>query len=437
MELKDAINNMIIIKPLKSHFSIEKELKNIQDRTIGLQQLLMIRSNQPIEIKESEKPKVINASKILKNLQRKNKIAGLNSIGSSVLRKKIMTQQFEQMKESASLNSDAVAFTQDVVMGSVLDMFRYLRGYTSYDEYNKNLKKHIKRIGDVKNGIENLESHNSKINLLKSYFNVLFGGSIDLGYGAKTLDGGGVFSFTQFATDEPFKKSKTAQIQSILDAGADFLKNFFEVSFVFRDRTTPERFETIMYTRTGSIEIPRLKAKTFTIKTINGSVEKIASQLQGTYETNLDLRIDQDCYILDKFSEIGGIWQFNRPKIYPASSIFIGDNININREHRLDIVIKEISGFEHRRLSGVPYLDNQNVNHMKDIYNHLLKSRYNENIVNTPDVTLNESKVSEWVLEDVRIVGISDINYSFDQMSPPNVSIQLTMKSVFHRTANI
>ncbi len=57
--------------------------------------------------------------------------------------------------------------------------------------------------------------------------------------------------------------------------------------------------------------------------------------------------------------------------------------------------------------------------------------------MNTPNVLLNGGgHISEWVLEDVRIVGISDIDYSFDMTSPPEVSIQLAMKSAFHRIYN-
>jgi hypothetical protein len=111
----------------------------------------------------------------------------------------------------------------------------------------------------------------------------------------------------------------------------------------------------------------------------------------------------------------------------------MNDSININRRHRLDIVVKEISGFEHRKI-GLAGADKSEVNQFKGVYAHKLKSKYDTNVVNTPNVRLNETEISEWVLEDVRIVGISDINYSFDQTSPPNIQLQLTMKSVFHRT---
>ena len=422
--MKKIIENMVVVKPLKSHFSIEKELKSMQDsldKAVMLQKILTSKNNPSFEIKTLEKPKNADASKILKDLKRKNKIAGLNSIGSSLQRNNLIKKIAE---ETTYLPVSGAFGVLSDDFEELINSTTYLPVSGAFGAFTDNVEDMVKWIEDVLSGRKN--------NVISKLRKVLFGEDVDIGFGTQINDGSGVYS-KHFSVDEPLKRSKTPQIQSILEAGADFLKNFFEVSFVFRDRDAPKRFDTLMLTRTGSIEIPRLKAKTFTVKTINGSVEKIASQLQGTYETTLDLRIDQDCYILDKFSEIGGIWQFNEPRIFPASSIFMNDSININRKHRLDIVVKEISGFEHRRI-GLLGADKSEVNQLKGIYAHKLNSKYDTNKVNTPNVRLNETEVSEWVLEDVRIVGISDINYSFDQTSPPNIQLQLTMKSVFHRT---
>ena len=422
--MKKIIENMVVVKPLKSHFSIEKELKSMQDsldKAVLLQKILTSKNNPSFEIKALEKPKNADASKILKDLKRKNRIAGLNSVGNSLQRNNLIKKiAYETTYLPVSGAFGALSDDFEELINSTT----YLRVSGAFGAFADNVEDMVKWIEDVLSGRKN--------NVINKLSKVLFGEDVDAGFGTQINDGSGIYS-KHVSVDAPIKNSKTPQIQSILKAGADFLKNFFEVSFVFRDRDAPERFDTLMFTRTGSIEIPRLKAKTFTVKTINGSVEKIASQLQGTYETTLDLRIDQDCYILDKFSEIGGIWQFNEPRVFPASSIFMNDSININRRHRLDIVVKEISGFEHRKI-GLTGADKSEVNQFKGVYAHKLKSKYDTNKVNTPNVRLNETDVSEWVLEDVRIVGISDINYSFDQTSPPNIQLQLTMKSVFHRT---
>lgn len=422
--MKKIIENMVVVKPLKSHFSIEKELKSMQDsldKAVLLQKILTSKNNPSFEIKALEKPKNADASKILKDLKRKNRIAGLNSVGNSLQRNNLIKKiAYETTYLPVSGAFGALSDDFEELINSTT----YLRVSGAFGAFADNVEDMVKWIEDVLSGRKN--------NVINKLSKVLFGEDVDAGFGTQINDGSGIYS-KHVSVDAPIKNSKTPQIQSILKAGADFLKNFFEVSFVFRDRDAPERFDTLMLTRTGSIEIPRLKAKTFTVKTINGSVEKIASQLQGTYETTLDLRIDQDCYILDKFSEIGGIWQFNEPRVFPASSIFMNDSININRRHRLDIVVKEISGFEHRKI-GLTGADKSEVNQFKGVYAHKLKSKYDTNKVNTPNVRLNETEVSEWVLEDVRIVGISDINYSFDQTSPPNIQLQLTMKSVFHRT---
>ena len=424
MDMKKIIENMVVVKPLKSHFSIEKELKSMQDsldKAVLLQKILTSKNNPSFEIKALEKPKNADASKILKDLKRKNRIAGLNSVGNSLQRNNLIKKiAYETTYLPVSGAFGALSDDFEELINSTT----YLRVSGAFGAFADNVEDMVKWIEDVLSGRKN--------NVINKLSKVLFGEDVDVGFGTQINDGSGIYS-KHVSVDAPIKNSKTPQIQSILKAGADFLKNFFEVSFVFRDRDAPERFDTLMLTRTGSIEIPRLKAKTFTVKTINGSVEKIASQLQGTYETTLDLRIDQDCYILDKFSEIGGIWQFNEPRVFPASSIFMNDSININRRHRLDIVVKEISGFEHRKI-GLTGADKSEVNQFKGVYAHKLKSKYDTNKVNTPNVRLNETEVSEWVLEDVRIVGISDINYSFDQTSPPNIQLQLTMKSVFHRT---
>lgn len=222
-------------------------------------------------------------------------------------------------------------------------------------------------------------------------------------------------------------------IASMIKAGADFLQNFFEVAFVFKNKIEQDNsFERLLYTRIGSITIPRLKAKTFTVKTIRGGVEKIASRLEGSYDVNLTIRLDQDCYILDSFGKMFGDFEGSEPKIYPASSIFNSGDIGFGKNQRIDILVKDISGFEHRTF------DDTTSNKFKQFNKLLLESTNTKPWVklNTPNVKINAKQCSEWVLEDVRIVDISDSEWSFDTTSPTEVTLQLIAKSVYHREAN-
>jgi hypothetical protein len=214
-------------------------------------------------------------------------------------------------------------------------------------------------------------------------------------------------------------------IRGLIEAGCDFLKNFFEVAFVYVDKAHPQASKLLL-TRTGSIEIPRLKAKTFQVRTIRGSIEKVSAKMDGSYETTLNIRPDQDCFILDKFSEEGGVLEFADPIIYPASSLFTGDPIGSYKSHRLDILVKQISGFEHEPAKS--YLAPEK---------EALNSGSWALSVNSPNVRLNESVISEWLLEDVKIVSVIDSDsFSFGTTSPQDLSLHLTIKSVSHRTYN-
>lgn len=428
--IKDLILKMVILRPLKNE-NLEDSISVMQETSEKLknvQNMLFVKNGSlTIETENKTKMKTTNVEQLMKKMKKDMKVKSLNAIGNVFVRNNFIKKSLEGINDSADV-TDFKSF--DLKFEKLVEMQRshsyifvsniVLSDYLLDDDLTK-LKNTSKSDDDLKS------------KWMKTQFN-------DVTSNMPTI-----------------KKYKNKSISEIIDAGADFLQNFFEVSFVFRDKDPKSLrgFDTLMYTRTGSIEIPRLKAKTFTINTINGSVEKIASQLQGTYETTLNVRIDQDCFVLDKFAEIAGVYEFEEPKIYPASSIFMEKFIDINRQHRLDIVIKEISGFEHSRINTITnfglslFSFNSNnqmssePNQFRNLYYkyraHLdLKSgkKYIDD-VNTPNVLLNGGgQISEWILEDVRIVGISDIDYSFDTTSPPEVSIQLAMKSAFHRIYN-
>ena len=423
--IKDLILKMVILRPLKTE-NLEDSISVMQETSEKLknvQNMLFVKNGSlTIETEIKTKTKTTNIEQLMKKMKKDMKVKSLNAIGNVFVRNNFIKKSLEGINDSADV-TDFKNF--DLKFEKLVEMQRshsyifvsniVLSDYLLDDD--------LVKLKDASKSKDDLKSK-----WIKTQFKDVTGNMPTI------------------------KKYKNKSISEIIDAGADFLQNFFEVSFVFRDKDPKSLrgFDTLMYTRTGSIEIPRLKAKTFTINTINGSVEKIASQLQGTYETTLNVRIDQDCFVLDKFAEIAGVYEFEEPKIYPASSIFMEKFIDINRQHRLDIVIKEISGFEHRRVNAATNFNfglslNNSIssepNQFRELY---YKYRaYSEggkkyiNDANTPNVLLNGGgQISEWILEDVRIIGISDIDYSFDSTSPPEVSIQLAMKSAFHRIYN-
>lgn len=428
--IKDLILKMVILRPLKNE-NLEDSISTMQEtsgKLKNVQNMLFVKNGSLIvETETKTKMKTTNVEQLMKKMKKDMKVKSLNAIGNALVRNNFIKKSLEGINSSAYTTDFKYS---DLKFEKLVEM---QRNHSYIFVSNIVLSDYI--LDDDLNRLKDAtKSDDLSSKWMKTQLN-------DVTNNMPTI-----------------KKYKNKSISEIIDAGADFLQNFFEVSFVFRDKDPKSLrgFDTLMYTRTGSIEIPRLKAKTFTINTINGSVEKIASQLQGTYETTLNVRIDQDCFVLDKFAEIAGVYEFEEPKIYPASSIFMEKFIDINRQHRLDIVIKEISGFEHRRINAATnfnffnffnLLNNNSINsepnQFRELYHKYrahsdLKSgkKYIDD-VNTPNVLLNGGgQISEWVLEDVRIIGISDIDYSFDTTSPPEVSIQLAMKSAFHRIYN-
>jgi hypothetical protein len=127
-----------------------------------------------------------------------------------------------------------------------------------------------------------------------------------------------------------------------------------------------------------------------------------------------------------------GDFEGSEPKIYPASSIFNSGDIGFGKNQRIDILVKDISGFEHRTF------EDTTSNKFKQFNKLLLESTNTKPWVklNTPNVKINAKQCSEWVLEDVRVVDISDSEWSFDTTSPTEVTLQLIAKSVYHREAD-
>ena len=238
--------------------------------------------------------------------------------------------------------------------------------------------------------------------------------------------------------EDNLKSKKCRAISDIFEAGSDFLQNFFEICFQFHNdkgevinSNNTILPDTLLYTRTSSISIPRLKPKTFTLKTAKSSVEKIASQLPGSYEITINVRADEECKILTNFLKSSGIYEFDKDYIYnfPASAIF-NDNMNT----RMDIVIETISGLEHNpSLRGNTHLISVTPNEFGKYYKEILDSGKHKSMVNTPNVNLNFSEKLEWILTDARLVNISDVSFGVGNSSPVELQLQFIIKDIYLR----
>lgn len=388
---KEKIIIQTVVTPLEETFS--QELPRMMSASEKLRSKLLAKNLDVSQPQSKKVDKTVDQTKLVKKMGRLVRTANLNSANNSRAQRELLNKLI-RMTTSAIWESTLIGWadsrTEEVLSGLVSQMAS-----------NHKKKMHGKKsladiIEDNKNDVSDIVSGKTNVTI------------------------------SQKKLQNSENTNRNPAVWDILKAGSDFLQNFFEVEFIFRDRDETKRkdnkFQRLMYTRVGSIEIPRLKNKTFSIKTATGSVPKIAAKFEGGYETTLSIRPDQDCYIVDKLNEIGGNYEFSEPKVFAPSAIFNEDTIGSTKSHRLDIAVKDISNFEHDYGGTVSY----------SIHSKGLSSSDDAVAVNSSDVNLNNIRVSEWHLEDVRIVGINDIEFSPDTTSPPNVQLQIIAKMVSH-----
>lgn len=379
-----------VVTPLKETFS--QELTQMVSTSEKLRSKLLIKNLEVSQL-QSKEVDVVDQAKLVKKMKRQMRVIGFNSINNSRTQKKLLNNLI-RMTTSTIWESTVIGWadrrTEEILKNLVLQVV----SNNGKKQYGKD--KLLDIIEENKNAIEDAKSGNKNIIINQK---------------PQNNDG----------------TNKNPAIWDMLKAGSDFLQNFFEVEFIFngindKNQKDEKKFQRLMYTRVGSIEIPRLKNKTFTIKTATGTVSKIAAKFEGGYETTLSIRPDQDCYIIDKLNEIGGNYEFSKPVVFAPSAIFNDDAINFTKTNRLDIVVKDVSNFEHDYGETASYR----------IHQAGLKSNDNIVAINSANVNLNNSYVSEWRLEDVRIVGVNDIEFSPDTTSPPSIQLQIIAKMVSH-----
>ena len=402
---KEKIIIQIVVVPLKETFS--QELPQMMSTSEKLRSKLMI-ENFEVPQPSPKKTNNFDQAKLFKKMQRQAHIAGLNGIGLNALQRKTLLKKIlsglEKIEEDTALITDL----NDTQIAYIAYQLRF--GKNSMNTKNLIID-NIQNMQKIPENIKSNKNVNSWRDIIKQQQSIInAAGKKDVIVNPKPRNVN--------------NSNQNTSIWDILKAGSDFLQNFFEVEFVFTDMKNEKdkKFQRLMYTRVGSVEIPRLKNKTFTIKTASGTVSKIASKFEGGYETTLSIRPDQDCYIIDKLNEIGGNYEFSKPVVFAPSAIFNNDAMNYTKSHRLDIIVKDVSNFEHDY--GQTFSDK--------IHKKGLSSKYDIVAVNSANVNLNRNFISEWRLEDVRIVGINDIEYSPDTTSPPDIRLQVIAKMVSH-----
>lgn len=411
---KEKIIIQIVVVPLKETFS--KELPQMMSTSEKLRSKLLIQSldiPQP-QLKKTNK---FDQAKLFKNMQRQAHIAGLNSIGNVYTRRKLLDKLIKDTTSTIWELTD-IGWADSRTEELLNDLYKQTQTVWEFTE-----------IGWADSRTEEILGSLIYMNALNRRNRSYNGKTIDsiMKANQKEINSAKAGKKEIIINPKPENANNSNQntsVWDILKAGSDFLQNFFEVEFVFTDMKNEKdkKFQRLMYTRVGSVEIPRLKNKTFTIKTASGTVSKIASKFEGGYETTLSIRPDQDCYIIDKLNEISGNYEFSEPVVFAPSAIFNDDAMNYTKEHRLDIVVKDVSNFEHDY--GQTFSDK--------IHKKGLSSKDDIVAVNSANVNLNRSFISEWRLEDARIVGINDIEYSPDTASPPDIQLQVIAKMVSH-----
>lgn len=207
--------------------------------------------------------------------------------------------------------------------------------------------------------------------------------------------------------------------EKMVFAGADFLKQRYSVGFATRDTSLLDKDEMkIAWTRFATIQIPQLKAKSFTLKTPIGQVDKVASKFEGQYETTMSLRADDSLVVFDFFGKAGNNSSIAKSldgncSIYPLSMSSFSRSL-IDRNARLDIVVLH---------GNSAYPDSAWINTYRD---RMLADTGSISAANEP---LPGDKLMCWVLEDVKIAEAGQsLQLSRDGDGPQTLSVKLTFK---------
>lgn len=216
----------------------------------------------------------------------------------------------------------------------------------------------------------------------------------------------------------------------MLFSGADFLNcNFTAGFFLFSDADlskVKDDFVEVraMWTRLQSIDIPRPKAQSFSVKTPLGTVEKVRSKFEGQLEATVQVRLDEDLQVFDFFNILSmndergdGVDKYC--KVYAASSRSLQSSL-IDRASRVDLAICHSNTMlpSDDWSSSVDWIDSR-----KAILRTL------EGGASYANESLPENKSMCWVMEDVRFVGFQGgVEFKRASTGPQTLGMKMTFK---------
>lgn len=212
-----------------------------------------------------------------------------------------------------------------------------------------------------------------------------------------------------------YKKRKPYNyaVYDMLLSGADFLGQHFNVVFYFYgqddDFATKNFYKPeVLLSRFSSVEVPQAKARTFTLKTAIGQVDKIASKFEMVQEATLKVRLDEDLTLFDKIQQIG----YNTlAEEKPYSGLHLIENLR-HKNVRLDILVFQTDTlFANADYAGQDFPDEGQV------YEGMLLD--------------NKFRQMFWVFEDVNILGAQNA-IEFDRDG--GNALEMPFKFVYKRS---
>lgn len=212
-----------------------------------------------------------------------------------------------------------------------------------------------------------------------------------------------------------YKKRKPYNyaVYDMLLSGADFLGQHFNVVFYFYgqddDFATKNFYKPeVLLSRFSSVEVPQSKARTFTLKTAIGQVDKIASKFEMVQEATLKVRLDEDLTLFDKIQQIG----YNTlAEEKPYSGLHLIENLR-HKNVRLDILVFQTDTlFANANYKGQDFPDEGQV------YEGMLLD--------------NKFRQMFWVFEDVNILGAQNA-IEFDRDG--GNALEMPFKFVYKRS---
>lgn len=189
----------------------------------------------------------------------------------------------------------------------------------------------------------------------------------------------------------------------MLLSGADFMKNRFNVDFLFSTNSYSKTLSTAaqlpfsnngFMARLTNISIPQIKAKTFTIKEGCESIDKIGSKFEMSNKASVSIRMDEFLFCYDLFNFLGLNSDIN-DSFKLMKPMTIVNNLENNKGQRIDILVKHLNYFIENATDGDIVSNSESrFQNSVNIDNELLATS-----------TLDSERAMTWYFEDVRFLG--------------------------------